>query len=141
MEELEPAVSAEELNAFFASLFPKRKGMPRHVEASYGKVRIELDCNERHLRPPDFINGPTQMAIADQAAYSAVFTLVGIKPMALTSNLNINFLRPCRGDVLVADAEVMKQGRAGTLIEVSLRGLGQDKPASHALVTYVVPTD
>lgn len=132
------AVSAEEIDGFFSAVFPGRN-MPRHSEVARGRVTVELDCGERNLRPPDYINGPTQMTIADHAAYVAVFTLLGITPMALTSNLNINFLRPARGKVLVAEAEVMKHGRSSIVIEVTMRGKGAEKPASHAVVTYVVP--
>lgn len=135
------AVSIDELSSFFAAAFPDRKGLPRHTAVGYGTVSLELDCNERHLRPPDFINGPTQMAIADHAAYVAIFTRVGVTPMAMTSNLNINFLRPCRGEKLIADAEVLKFGKANVVIEVNLRGSSSEKISSHAIVTYVLPKD
>ncbi|NRA31132.1 MAG: PaaI family thioesterase, partial [Parvularculaceae bacterium] len=89
--------------------------------------------------PGGFISGPTQMGLADHAAYLAVFTEAGITPMALTSNLNINFLRPCQGEWLEAEADVLKYGRSGVVIEVSLRGDKNTKPSAHATVTYVMP--
>lgn len=81
------------------------------------------------------------MGLADHAAYVAIFTKAGITPMALTSNLNINFLRPAQGAWLEAEASIMKFGRAGVVIEVTMRAEASEKPVSHAIVTYVMPRD
>ena len=47
---------------------------------------------EEHLRPGGTISGPTMMELADFAMYVAVFSAVGPQPLAVTTNLNINFL-------------------------------------------------
>jgi uncharacterized protein (TIGR00369 family) len=134
-----PAVSLAEMNAFFEQGFKSAAAMPKLTRAEEGSVTIELACGEEQLRPGGFISGPTQMALADHAAYAAIFTRAGITPMALTSNLSINFLRPCQGEVLVAEATIMKFGRASVVVEVDLRAKDAPKPASHAIVTYVMP--
>jgi uncharacterized protein (TIGR00369 family) len=59
--------------------------------------------------------------------------------MTVTSNLSINFLRPCIGDVVVADARVMKMGQALAVMDVDVRIEGAEKPSSHAVVTYALP--
>lgn len=135
------AVSAEEITRFFDEIFPGAKHFPETLVAEKGRVVVRMDCQERHLRPGGFISGPTQMGLADHAAYVAVFTEVGIKPMALTSNLNINFLRPCQGAWLEAEGEVLKFGRSGVVVEVTLRGEKNKKPSAHATVTYVLPKE
>jgi uncharacterized protein (TIGR00369 family) len=58
--------------------------------------------------------------------------------MALTSNLNISFLRPCLGPVVHAEARVLKAGRTSAVLEVSIRGESA-KPSAHAIVTYAIP--
>lgn len=134
-----PAVSAEEIDRFFASVFGERRNMPAILLAERGRVVIRLAVSEKHLRPGGFISGPTQMGLADHAAYLAVFTEEGITPMALTSNLNIHFLRPAQGSWLEADARILKSGRSGTVVDVALRGEQSPKLTSHATVTYVLP--
>ena len=57
----------------------------------------------------------------------------------MTSNLNINFLRPCIGEVVVADAKIMKIGQALAVMDVDVRIEGAAKAASHAIVTYALP--
>ena len=59
--------------------------------------------------------------------------------MTVTSNLNINFLRPCIGPVVLAEGKIMKIGQALAVIDVDIRVEGAAKPASHAIVTYALP--
>ena len=61
--------------------------------------------------------------------------------MALTSNLNIHFLRPAKGAWLEADAHVVKYGRTGVVIDVRLYTESGGKPVSQATVTYVLPRE
>lgn len=136
-----PAVSAEDIDRFFEGMFGKKLGLPETRLVARDRVVVRLECQTKHLRPGGYISGPTQMGLADHVAYLAVFTRAGITPMALTSNLNINFLRPCKGTWLEADGRILKFGRSGVVVEVALKGSDNDKTASHAVVTYVLPKD
>ena len=134
-------VTKDEVNAFYRSVFAGR-GEPEEVvdlAPDYALVRRAVD--DSNLRPGGYINGPTQMALADSAAYIAIFTRTGITPMALTSNLNINFLRPCIATAVLAEARLMKLGQALAVIEVAIKAEGSDKISSHAIVTYALPRD
>ncbi|MEE4212255.1 MAG: PaaI family thioesterase [Parvularcula sp.] len=133
------AVTAEALNQFFAQWEGEGQPVPIITGAEKDRVFLRLTVGRRHLRPGGYISGPTQMALVDQAAYAAVFTRTGIVPMALTSNLNIHFLRPCQGQAVLCEAEILKFGRASILIECAVRAEGADKLVSHATVTYVLP--
>ena len=104
-----------------------------------GRAVMRLVADSSHLRPGGYISGPTQMALVDSAAYMAVMTKTGHEPMTVTSNLSINFLRPCIGDVVVADARIMKIGQALAVMDVDVRIEGAEKPSSHAVVTYAIP--
>ncbi|NNU16062.1 PaaI family thioesterase [Parvularcula sp. ZS-1/3] len=132
------AVSPAEAEAFLRASFEGGKP-PRVLEMERDRVVLRLDCGPGQLRPGGFVSGPTQMALADTAAYLAVFTRRGIEPMALTSNLSINFLRPCPSSWLEAEARVLKFGRSTVVTEVTMRGEASDKAVSHAVVTYAMP--
>jgi len=133
-------VSAEEANAFLREAFAGNS-TDRVIEVSEGRALVRLDAGPEHLRPGGFISGPTQMAVADNAAYVAVFTKLGIVPMAVTSNLTMNFLRPCIGEGVEAEATVMKMGRSLAVIDVDIRVAGTDRTCSHAMVTYALPKE
>lgn len=131
--------TAEEANAFLDGAFKGRGRQNQVILMEEGRAILRLEADETHLRPGGYISGPTQMSLADSAAYMAIMTLTGLEPMTVTSNLNINFLRPCIGPVVLADGRIMKIGQALAVIEVDIRIEGADKPSSHAIVTYALP--
>jgi len=136
----------DEINAYFATAFNAGGQVsPRITYIARDEGILHLDIQDYHLRPGGYISGPTQMTLADQAAYIAIFTRIGIAPMAVTSNLSIDFLRPCLGDVLEVKAKLIKLGRTLAVIHVEIRGVeagkGQSKMASHAVVSYALPKE
>lgn len=91
------------------------------------------------LRPGGIISGPTQMAVADRAAYAVILAHIGIVPMAVTSNLNVSFLRGVEARDFFADASLIKLGRRLATVDVRL---WQDDPArvaAQSTVTYALP--
>ncbi|MEX1251569.1 MAG: PaaI family thioesterase [Hyphomonas sp.] len=131
--------NADEANAFLDSAFKGRGRQNQVILMEPGRAIMRLEADETHLRPGGYISGPTQMSLADSVAYMVIMTQTGLEPMAVTSNLNINFLRPCIGTVVVAEGKMMKMGQALAVIDVDIRIEGADKPASHAIVTYALP--
>lgn len=134
-------VSVEEANSFLNSAFDRPDHQAKITVMEPGRAVQRLEAQEEHLRPGGYISGPTQMAVADSAAYMAVMTLTGIEPMTVTSNLNINFLRPCIGAAVVADARVMKIGKALAVMNVEIKAEGDNRLSSHAVVTYAIPRE
>ncbi|OWJ96327.1 thioesterase [Pseudomonas sp. A46] len=94
----------------------------------------------RLVRPGGTLSGPTLMALADAAMYAVVLGRLGKVEMAVTSNLNINFLaRPGPVDLL-AQARILKLGRRQAVCEVSLYSLGaEDDLVAHVTGTYALP--
>ena len=58
-----------------------------------GRAVIRLPYDPANLRPGGTLSGPAQMALADVAMYAVVLSLIGRVELAVTTNLNINFLR------------------------------------------------
>ena len=81
------------------------------------------------------------MTIADTAMYYLVLVMIGPVALALTTNLNINFLRaPKLGD-LIAEAKMLKLGKRLAVGEVTIRSDGSEDVVAHATVTYSIPPD
>ncbi len=105
----------------------------------YGDVRVRWTFDEKALRPGGTVSGPTMMELADFAMYVAVFSAIGPQPLAVTTNLNINFLRkPAHAD-LIADAQLMKVGKRLAVGEVTIYSEGTDEPVAHVTATYSIP--
>jgi len=133
-------VSAQDMNQFFRDNFKGDRGtLPDISLAEADHVIMDAPMGEQNMRPGGFVSGPTQMALADHIAYAVIFTRLGITPMALTSNLNIDFLRPLKGEHIHVEGKMIKLGRALAVIGVEIRGQNSEKLSSRATVTYVLP--
>ena len=133
-------VTAKEMNDFFAANFagnPAR--IPQITTVEVGHVIMEAPVNHHNLRPGGFVSGPTQMTFADHMAYAVIFTRLGITPMALTSNLDIDFLRPLQAETVIIDGRMIKLGRSLAIIGVDIRSHDTEKLSSRATVTYALP--
>lgn len=92
-----------------------------------------------NLRPGGIISGPTVFGICDAALYYACFTVTGIEPMVLTSEMSIRFLRPARGEVLRAKAVLDHTGRRSLIGTITAWTDDPDTPVAVAQGTYVAP--
>jgi uncharacterized protein (TIGR00369 family) len=80
--------------------------------------------------------------LADMAIYYAILSVVGLKPMAVTNELKINFLRPAVGTDVLARGEVLKVGRRIAYGEIRLYGpASPERLLGHATSSYVLPDD
>jgi len=99
-------------------------------------VTLRMEVDGMGTRPGGTVAGPTVVLLADSAAYAAVMSRVGPKPLAVTSNINVSFLRRPKVRPLIAEGKVLKVGRSLAFTEVSIFNEGDPEPVSHAVVTY-----
>ena len=77
------------------------------------------------------------MGLADAAAWLATLSRIGIVPLAVTSNLTINFLaKPGLAD-LVAEAELLRLGTRSSVTDVRI--FSDDTLVAQATVGYSIP--
>ena len=102
-------------------------------------ARARFHVGKQHLRPGDTVSGPTLMALADVAMYAALLGEIGLVPLAVTTSLNINFLRKPEQKDVVGEAKLLKVGRRLAVGEVSLYSEGDPQPVAHVTCTYSIP--
>ncbi|MCH8884511.1 MAG: PaaI family thioesterase [SAR324 cluster bacterium] len=103
-------------------------------------VRLRLGFSDELLRPGGTIAGPVLMSMADTALYLLVLRNLGLgAAKAVTSNLNMSFLRRPPASDLLAHGRLPKLGRRLAVGEVSLVSDGNQDPVSHAMATYALP--
>ena len=128
----------ELLEREFSQMFRRDSGTTIE-DAWHGGCRIRRAFSEKSLRPGGTISGPTMMGLTDFAMYVAILASVGPVPLAVTTNLNINFLRkPARRD-LIAEARLIKLGKRLAVGEVEIYSDGEEEMVSHATATYSIP--
>jgi uncharacterized protein (TIGR00369 family) len=108
-------------------------------DAWHGGCRVRRAFSAKSLRPGGTIAGPTMMGLTDFAMYVAVLASIGPVPLAVTTNLNINFLRKPAQKDLIAECNLIKLGRRLAVGEVQIRSEGEDELVAHATATYSIP--
>ena len=133
-------MTAEQLEDFLESHFPGTVGSTIRIEETdHMFAQVRLLYHDRHLRPGGTISGPSLMTLADTAMYAAVLAMIGPVALAVTTNLNINFLRkPSPADV-IGRARLLKLGKRLAVGEVLMYSEGESDPVAHATVTYSIP--
>jgi len=135
-----PVMTVDDLNAFMRDHFPGVEKMGFEIESVDDRhIRMRLRDTERHLRPGGTISGPSQMMLCDTAMYLMLLAQIGPVALAVTTNLNINFLRRPKPSDLIAEGRLLKLGRRLAVGEVGLYSEGDDDPVAHATVTYSIP--
>jgi uncharacterized protein (TIGR00369 family) len=102
-----------------------------------GEAELVLPYSDRSLRPGGTIAGPFMMLLADVCMYAVVLSLLGEIKLAVTTSLNINFLRKPAECDLVAHGRIIKLGKRLAVIEVSI--FSNDEIVAHATGTYSIP--
>lgn len=139
-----PALDKKELSNFLGREFPQVFGNDTEIvidHLGYGDVVTRLLTQDKHLRPGGTVSGPSLMMLVDSTAYISVLSMRGKVAMAVTSSLNINFLRkPPKGDV-ICEVRPLKPGRTLFIVEASLYSADDPdhKLLAHATITYALP--
>lgn len=137
-----PKLTRKELVELLSAAFPEAShtlGSYDIEEVWHGGCRVRRPFHDRSLRPGGTISGPVMMALADFTMYVAVLSAIGWVPLAVTTNLTINFLKkPGRRDLL-AEAGLIKLGKRLVVGAVALRSDGEDDLVAHVTATYSVP--
>lgn len=133
-------MTVDEIKVFLAEHFPQGESYGDPEAVFHQGARLRLRPDDAHLRPGGTVSGPAMMALADVAVYVALLGEIGPVPLAVTTNLNINFLQRPRPDAdLIAEAHLLKLGKRLAVGEVSLFSEGEDMPVAHVTCTYSIP--
>jgi len=135
------ALSAEQVQALI------RLGVPMAEDIDLRIDRLDAQCalarvpfQAKLVRPGGTLSGPTIMSLADAAMYAVVLGRLGRVEMAVTANLNINFLAKPKPVDLLAEARILRLSRRQAVCEVSLYSLGaEEELVAHVTGTYALP--
>ncbi len=134
------SATKQQVETFITNEFPQVQCTIEEV--GNGKAIISHHISEKELRPGGTVSGPVLMTVADVALYVAILGEIGIVPLAVTTSLNINFLRKPSADArIIGECRLIKVGRSLAVGEVTLYSEGDDRPVAHAVGTYSIPTN
>jgi uncharacterized protein (TIGR00369 family) len=135
-------MTIEAVQAFLERDFPQAfgPGMPFAIEAiGDGFATLRFTPDRSHMRPGGTVSGPTQFALADVAAFVAIISHIGPVALAVTSNMNINFLAKPKPAPILGRAHLLRLGKRNAVCEVSVTDLSGQMLLAHATGTYSIP--
>ena len=131
-------MSVAELEKFLHDEFPQAF---RDGDISIESADGETCLLRQRCVPGGTVSGPTLMAMADFAMYVVLLSAIGPVGLAVTTNLNINFLRKgLPGQDVLAAARLLKLGKRLAVGEVNLLSGSSPDPIAHVTATYSIPT-
>jgi uncharacterized protein (TIGR00369 family) len=134
-----PAMTIDELHAFLKREFPQAPANLRIEHLDDNTIRTRLPTETHHLRPGGTISGPTLMWLTDCSFYLLLLGRLGPVALAVTTNLNINFMRKPEPADLIGEGRLMKLGRSLAVGDFTIWSEGKKEPVAHASLTYSIP--
>jgi acyl-CoA thioesterase len=81
------------------------------ADAGEGWAQVKMEVKPHHMNLHGLVHGGAISSLADQAAMRAVQTLLPKGQAASTVQMDVHFLAPARGKVLMSEGKVRKVGR------------------------------
>lgn len=136
-------MSASEVSDFLDEVFPQihQNGRVYTVETiEPSTARVQYKAGEDSLRPGGTVSGPAIMALADFAAYVVILGHVGRQALAVTTNININYLRKAGPGDLICQARLLKLGKRLAVVDcIITTDQDEDAVIAQASATYSLP--
>jgi acyl-coenzyme A thioesterase PaaI-like protein len=134
-----PVLTPDDLHRFLREEFPEA---PPGIKVELLKddfIRVRQKTGPLHLRPGGTISGPTLMAMVDCGFYLLLLGRLGPVALAVTTNLNINFMRKPEPVDLIGEGRLLKLGKTLAVGDFTIWSEGVADPVAHATITYSIP--
>ncbi|HKU44772.1 MAG TPA: PaaI family thioesterase [Polyangiales bacterium] len=134
-----PVFTIDELKALIQDKFPEAAGYTEITKLEQNYLEVRLPFRDQFLRPGGTISGPTLMTLADTAAYYVILAHIGPVLLAVTTSLNINFVRKPKPEAVVGSGTLLKLGKQLAVVDVRIKSEASDELVAQATVTYSIP--
>lgn len=134
-----PERTAAGIEAILRAAVPDASNHRYTIEAITARgARVRWAYGPDGLRPGGTVSGPVMMTLADTAMYAALLARLDDGRMAVTSQMNMHFLRRPPPTDLVGWADIMRLGRRQAVIEVRIFA-GEGEPVALCTGIYALP--
>ena len=134
-----PAMTPDDLHRFLKEHFPQAPPGISVESVDDSVIRVRQTTGDRHLRPGGTVSGPTLMAMVDCGFYLLLLARLGPVALAVTTDLNINFMRKPEPGDLLGEGRLLKLGKTLAVGDFTIWNEGENAPVAHATVTYSIP--
>ena len=139
---MKPVMNETELKEFLLNAYPQIFDMYPGFSVERvapGLVDVVMETDERHIRAGGTISGPTIFSLADMGGYACVLSHIGREALAVTTHLNLNFMRKAPPGPMLARYRILKLGKRLMVFDSQITSIGSDDLVAHATGTYAIP--
>lgn len=138
---MELKLSGEQIETLIQRGFGAKEKMFTIEKLVPGSLRLVIPYQPRMLRPGNVLSGPSLFTAADLAMYALVLSHIGPELMAVTANMNLNFLNKATPGDIIADGRLLKLGRKLAVMEVALYSSAvPETMVAHSTGSYALPS-
>ena len=134
-----PVMDANEVSSLISTAYPQLGSEYSFIDVAPGYCLARLDADDRHLRPGGTVSGPTLFTLADIGGYACALSHIGPEALAVTVNLNINFMRKAGTGIIEAECRILKLGKSLMVFDAALYWRKDNSLVAHATGTYSLP--
>ncbi len=137
---LTPVMTADEINNYLTIVYPQLNDQYSDyvaVDVKPGECTVRLNASERHLRPGNTVSGPCLFTLADIGGYACVLSHIGREALAVTTSLNINFMRKATAGPVDGHCRILKLGKTLMVFDIDI--VADGVTVAHATGTYAIP--
>ena len=109
----------------------------RVLSASAEEAQLELPYNTTLLRPGNTVSGPAIMGLADMAMWPVLLAGTEGQDESVTTNMHVNFLRPCGPGPIIATARLIKGKGRSIFGDILVHAANSDEVAVHVTTSWV----
>jgi uncharacterized protein (TIGR00369 family) len=137
LRERELKWTAGEIGEFLETEFPQVLAAGYQVDRlEPGRAAVRLAVTSQHLRPGGSVSGPALMGLVDFACYVLLLAHHGAAAkLAVTTGLQISFLRKAGLANLVCEVELLKHGRTLSILDCRIFTADR-RMVAHAEASY-----
>src|SRR5262245_12205422 len=129
----------DELKALIQDEFPEAAAYTEITRLEENYLEMRLPFRDQFLRPSATISGPALMTLADTGAYYLILAHIGPVLLAVTTSLNINFVRKPKPETVVGCASLLKLGKQLAVVDMRIQSEATGELVAQATVTYSIP--
>ena len=137
MQPLNPAF-AEELRSSFSEQRVMTLIGARLTKVEPGHIEIELPYRADLTQQHGYLHAGIVTTIADSACGYAAYTLMPPHSQVLSVEFKVNLLRPAKGDLFRAQADVIKAGKTLTVVRADVTATSSESEPT--LVATILAT-
>jgi uncharacterized protein (TIGR00369 family) len=104
-----------------------------------GSAQVELFTKPYHLQHLGFVHGGVISTLMDNTGWYVAMSNLDDDHTSVTMEIKINYLKPIRGDYLLAKAMVKRQGRKTSFVTIEL--ISEEQLVAYATGTYAILKD